>query len=180
MAENIKSSFINKAIFKFIDEKRKLKIVKYNKKLQNKINISILNYKIFSGGRYIIYETKEKIKELNAYNNHLLYEGGFLNGKRNGEGKEYFDNGQLKFEGKYLNGKRNGNGKEYYENGKLKFEGVYLDNKKLNGYLYDLIDHCTYRLEKGEGSRKEFYENGNLEFEGEYIDGERQGKGKEY
>ena len=30
----------------------------------------------------------------------------------NGKGKEYYDNGKLKFEGEYLNGERNGKGKE--------------------------------------------------------------------
>ena len=30
-----------------------------------------------------------------------------MNGKRNGKGKEYYDNEILKFEGKFLNGKRN-------------------------------------------------------------------------
>ena len=38
----------------------------------------------------------------------------YLNGERNGKGKEYFYNGELIFEGEYLNGRRNGKGKEYY------------------------------------------------------------------
>ena len=37
--------------------------------------------------------------------------------------KEYNDNGKLIFEGEYLNGKRNGKGKEYNKYGKLIFEG---------------------------------------------------------
>ena len=43
---------------------------------------------------------------------------------KNGKGhvKEYDDYGNIKFEGEYLNGKRNGKGKEYYKNGKLMFE----------------------------------------------------------
>ena len=41
----------------------------------------------------------------------MIYEGEYLNGKRNGKGKEY--NITLYFEGEYLNGKRNGKGKEY-------------------------------------------------------------------
>ena len=47
------------------------------------------------------------------------------------KGKEYEADGILKFEGEYLNGKRNGKGKEY-ENGILKFEGKYVLGK-LNG-----------------------------------------------
>ena len=49
----------------------------------------------------------------------------FLNRKRNGKGKEYY-NGKLRFEGEYLNGKRNGKGKEYFD-GRLIFEGEYLN-----------------------------------------------------
>ena len=30
-----------------------------------------------------------------------MYEGEWLNGKRNGHGKEYYDNGKIKYEGKY-------------------------------------------------------------------------------
>ena len=48
------------------------------------------------------------------YFGEFLYEGDYLNGKRNGKGKEYYNNGKQKFEGKYLNGNRNG--KEYNDN----------------------------------------------------------------
>ena len=37
----------------------------------------------------------------------MVFEGEYLNGKKNGKGKEYYYNGNLKFEGKYLNGERN-------------------------------------------------------------------------
>ena len=44
----------------------------------------------------------------------MIFEGEYLNGKRNGKGKEYDYYGNLIFEGEYLNGKRwNGKGKEY-------------------------------------------------------------------
>ena len=64
----------------------------------------------------------------------MIFEGEYLNGKRNGKGKEYyFSNGKLKFEGEYLNGERNGNGKEYNYNCKLEFEGEYINGKRWNG-----------------------------------------------
>ena len=50
------------------------------------------------------------------------FEGEYLNGERNGKGKEYYY-GKLIYEGEYLNGKWNGKGKEYDNDGKLKFEG---------------------------------------------------------
>ena len=49
----------------------------------------------------------------------LDFEIDYKEGKRNGEGKEYYDNGEVEFEGKYLDGERNGEGKGFYKNGKL-------------------------------------------------------------
>ena len=62
MLINIKSSYIIKKFFEYIDEKQKLKLVKCNKNLQQKIDISIVNYIHFKGN-YIIYESKGKGKE---------------------------------------------------------------------------------------------------------------------
>ena len=76
-----------------------------------------------------------------------MFEGEYLNGKRNGKGKRYDIDGFLVYESEYLNGKRNGHGKEYYR-GNLRFEGEYLYNFILKGKLYI---------------------NGKLEFEGEFL-----------
>ena len=46
---------------------------------------------------------------------------------------EYSDNGALIFEGEYLNGIKNGKGKQYDGFGNLLFEGEYLDGKRWNG-----------------------------------------------
>ena len=154
---NVKTLYFIKVLFSYLNEKRKLKIINYNKSLQNLLDINIINYKIFSG-KYIEYDSNGKVKEYDSYNYHLIYEGEYLNGKRNGKGKEYFPNKQLKFEGEYfngklsyegeyLNGKRNGKGKEYNYKGKLEFEGEYLYGNKLIG---------------------KYYINERLEYEGEY------------
>ena len=45
----------------------------------------------------------------------------------------------MKFEGEYLEGKRNGKGKEYYDN-TLIFEGEYLNDERWNGKGID----CSY------------------------------------
>ena len=52
MLQNIKSSYFNAKIFSYIDERQKLKIIKCNKSLQKNMNISIINYKFFTG-KYI-------------------------------------------------------------------------------------------------------------------------------
>ena len=89
MLKNLISIYFNKLLFSYVQEKIKLKILKYNKSLQNAINISLPNYKLFKK-KFIIYETKERTKgkEYNLYGT-LLYEGEYLNGERNGKGKEY-------------------------------------------------------------------------------------------
>ena len=59
----------------------------------------------------------------------MIFEGEYLNGERNGKGKEYNDD-KLLFEGEYLNGKRwNGKVNENNNDGKLIFEGEYLNGK---------------------------------------------------
>ena len=65
-------------------------MIKYNKSLQYKLDIKIINYKVFSG-TYIIYDSNGNGKEYNSYNNELIFEGKYLNEKRNGKGKENHD-----------------------------------------------------------------------------------------
>ena len=125
----------------------------------------------------ISYELKNgdgKVKEYND-NGELLFEGEYLNGLRNGKGKDYFF-GKLIFEGEYLNGERNGKGKEFDDRGYLIFEGEYLNGIKWNGngYHYDKI---IYQIKDGKGYFKE-YKYDKLVFEGEYINNVI--KGKEY
>ena len=151
MLENIKSIIIIKKVFNQLDELEKLKLIKYNKNIQNKINIDITNYQFFCG-KYIKYETNILGKEYD-FDNNLIYEGGLLNGKRNGKGYEFIKNNII-FEGEYLNGKRNGKGKEYDENGNLLYEGEYLNNKR-------------------HGKGKEYNDNGILIFDGIFLNGEK-------
>ena len=90
----------------------------------------------------------------------LRFEGEYLNGEKNGKGKEYFLNRKLKFEGEYLNGKRNGNGKLYHKNKILKFEDEFLNGER-------------------NGKGKEYYKSGELKFEGDYLYNNKI-KGKEF
>ena len=193
MLKNIKSKYITKILFLYLDEERKLKLVKYNKSLQKNIGISIINYKLFTG-KYIIYESNGFGKEYNyknnkflfegeylngekngkgkeyLYNGKLIFEGEYLNGKRNGKGKEYYE-GKLRFEGEYSNGKRNGKGKEYYEGGNLKFEGKYLNDKEWIGTRYDGYGNVEYKLNNNINGKGKEYKYGTLIFEGEYLNG---------
>jgi len=119
------------------------------------------------------------IKDYNRYG-YLIFEGEYLNGLRNGKGKEYnYDN--LVFEGEYLNGFRNGKGKEYDSNGDIVFEGEYLNDKKWNGKNNGKNTKILYDLKDGKGFLKKFHEyNGELEllFGGEFLNGELNGKAR--
>ena len=84
MLEKVLSPYILKIFFSYLDEKQKLELVKYNKSLQQKLSISINNYMYFKGN-YIVYESNRKGKEYN-HNGNLIFEGEYLNGKRNGLG----------------------------------------------------------------------------------------------
>ena len=132
--EDIKSIYIKRNIFFYLKEKQKLKILIYNKQLQNICGINIDDYKEASG-KYIIFE-------------------------KNGIGKEYILNtDDMVFEGEYLKGKRNGKGKEYYDNVKVKFEGEYLNGKIWNGKGYDINGDIIYEINDGKGYIKycDFY-----------------------
>ena len=88
-----------------------MKIVRYNKKYLKILNLNLLDYKVYSGKYIIDTEKKGKKKEYDGEDDTLIYEGEYLNGKRNGKGIEYYYNGKIKFQGEYLM-ERNGTEKD--------------------------------------------------------------------
>ena len=150
----------------------------------------------------IIYELKKGKGYVKEYENNdiLVFEGEYINGVRNGKGKEYDKlSGRLIYDGEYSNGLRNGKGKDYYYdifkgkyiyghrltgkryiNDILEFEGDYLYDKNWNGKGYDKNGNVIYELINGKGKIKEYDIKGNIIFEEEYLNGQKNGKGKEY
>ena len=180
MLDHIKSKYILKIIISNLDQLTKLLLVKYNKKLKNRLNMNIMDY-MFLSQKYFVGERNRKGKEYTIINNNLIFEGDYIDGKRTGYGKEYYeekfeDKMIIKYKGKYLNGKRNGKGVEYYNNGEIKFEGIYLFGQRYKGKGYDSNGKNIYELEEGKGYIKEFDDFNDIMFEGEYPNG----KGKEY
>ena len=101
------------------------------------------------------------------YEGKLLYEGDFLNGKKSGRGKEYnYDLSLYKlcltYEGEFWGGKKNGIGKQYNKKGEVIFEGEFLDDIMWNGYGIKAIDYS-----------KEIYE-------GFFKNNQKHGKGKAF
>ena len=182
-----------KGIEYFINDILPLKRQYATKKIKTLIHIGFLEQKKSE----IMLGRKEK-DEIMC---HLIFEGEYLNGERNGKGKEYDEEGNIIFEGEYLNGKRNGRGKEYnsegniifegeylndykrrgkaYLNNKLEYEGEYLFDIKYNGKGYDENGIIIYELINGKGTIRE-YVDGRIIYEGEYLNGKRNGAGKEY
>ena len=80
------------------------------------------------------------------------------------------------FEGEYLNSKRNGKGKNFFKNGNIYFEGEYLNGKRWNGKIYNYKGNEEYEIKNGNGTIKQFIFRGKLVFEGEYSNGQRNGK----
>ena len=114
----------------------------------------------------------------------LVYEGGLLNGKRNGKGKEYNKvDESLIYEGEFLDENKNGKGKDYY-NGKVIFEGEYLKGRKWNGIGYNENGEKAVEIKEGNGKIKgdywEYFSNSKLKIEGQYLKGEINGKVEEY
>jgi len=194
MLKNISSIYMTKKLLMLLPERKKLELIKYNKNLQLNLKINLIDFRRFSC-RYIKIDKKDgKVKEYNSFNDILLYEGEYLNGKRNGQGKEYNIIGNIIFEGEYLNGKRwNGRGKEFNDKNEITYIGGYINGKKggkgteyknefdkiQNSPIDRVIFEGEYLNGEKNGHGKE-YSGGDLVFEGEFINGQRNGKGIEY
>ena len=166
--KNIKSNYILKDIFSFLTKKIGLRIIRHNRKIQNKLEIKKEDF-INTSGRYI----KKDLFGLNIFsdNNYCDYT---------------IDTNILIFKGSYNNGIKNGYGTEFYTNGNKKFEGEYKNGIKIKGKFFDKLgnEYLNIDNQKGEeyfteGNRLEYWTNKKkLKFIGEYFNGKKwTGKG---
>ena len=87
-----------KKILSLLWENKKLDLFKYNKQLKKNLLIpDEIEYYKKSSYRYKIFKENEIGKEYIINTDILIFEGEYLNGKRNGNGKEFYENGNLKF-----------------------------------------------------------------------------------
>lgn len=78
-----------------------------------------------------------KVEEKYFHQNGKLKMGGkFLNGKREGEWKAYFDTEQLQSEGSFKEGKQLGITRVHYPNGKLRYEGQYENDMQVGHWKF--------------------------------------------
>ena len=75
--------------------------------------------------------------------------------------------------GEILKGKRNGKGKEYYNNGQIKFEGEFLNGNYWNGKIYDSNFNIIAEIENGKGLIEGYDSNKKIRFKDEYLNGKK-------
>ncbi len=108
-----------------------------------------------------------------------LFEGYFLNGKKNGRGKYIWANGDV-YDGMWKDGKRCGRGRISWSNG-ASFDGEWHDGKKHGRGTYTWADGTYYEGEFADGNfngfGKKVYSSGDV-YEGQWKDDKREGSGK--
>ena len=70
MLENIRSYYITRIVFSFIDLKKAYILVKYNKSLFNKLDINTIYFKALSE-KYVIFEKNGIAREYSPFDNKL-------------------------------------------------------------------------------------------------------------
>jgi antitoxin component YwqK of YwqJK toxin-antitoxin module len=103
-----------------------------------------------------------------------------MDGSKNGNWVNYYDNAVVSSKGAYKNNKRNGKWYFYYPSGKLKQTGNYLNGKTDGVWYWYYENGDTLRIEEyaygyESGFFEEFDQFGNRILFGEYIDGLREG-----
>ena len=188
MLQLIRAKDVLKWVFNCVHYKKKLKLIIYNKELQNQLDINKSHYEEISIKVLIIDENGiGKIK--NKINDFVYFIGQYVNNKINGKGIEYqILSTELSKKGN--KNKKNNFKKEdeinsnYYRNYKFKegiMKGIINDNGK--EYMYEIKVKFEGEFKDGikNGKGKEYDLNDNVLFDGEYLNGKRwNGKGIEY
>ena len=104
-----------------------------------------------------------------------------FNGRREGEYKMWYKNGQLLEQCTYANGKLEGEHKIWCENGQLWEQCAYLDGKEKGEYKSwytngQFFTQCTYVNGKLEGECKIWHRNGQFIKKCFYVNGEQKSK----
>ena len=99
---------------------------------------------------YILNNGNGYVKEYDEVIGEIKFEGEYLDGKRNGKGKEYDYDGKLEFEGEFKNDKIwNGKGRIIYKHGGC--VGEFKDGRLWNGKeIRNLCGHRVYEYRNGE------------------------------
>lgn len=111
----------------------------------------------------------------------LLSKGEYVDGKREGEWKWYYEDGTLKEVSRFKNGNREGESEQYFPNGLPSFKASY-KNGSLDGN-YTAYDISGYKTQSGtmengklEGTVTTYYEDGTTKATINYLGGKLSGE----
>ena len=142
-------------------------------KSEGKIKRVGAEYKGEKDGYNIVYDSETGLKTMESF-----FKSGFLDNRAvvpmnsQFQSKIYYDSGELKFEGIFSRGEKDGNGTEYYKNGNIKTIGYFIEYLNPTNYnedmlFYDesgkLIEECSYDYGYKHGLQKIYKENGVVE-----------------
>ena len=127
--------------------------------------------KVPFSGRLVSFFSKEKLES----------EMYYIDGKKDGYEKQWFENGDLAIERFYKNGFKTGTHKGWWENGKPKFQYYFNDRGEFHGRVKEwyqtgfMFRDFNYINGKEIGSQKLWYETGKIKANYEVVNGERFG-----
>ncbi len=147
-----------------------------------------INYEDAAGlkrGHWMVYNRDLKKKLADFSEDQLVEEGKYINNRKEGIWKQYYNNGKKKNEITYVNGRPNGFSRFYYKSGTVSEEGNWVNGKWDGNYKFyyengQLEYDWTYVGGKREGVQKYYWDNGKTQFEGSWKDGQEDGILKEY
>ena len=181
---------INKMNYIIIENKKNLDLIRDDiNKILNQMNDKnsvlkfndIMNNKElkYNNGRYVgqVVNGKKDGKGIYYYNEGDIYEGEWRNGKKEGKGIYYLKDGE-RYEGDFRNSNFEGKGIYYYNSGN-KYDGEWRnDQKEGNGIFYYNSGNRyvgEFRYGKKEGKGIKYYINGDRRM-GDYYNDEPIGK----
>lgn len=158
--------------------------IKYDYYDNGKIKVAGSYFKGIPEGIRREYDQQGKITKSYFFINGIVILEGIIDekGLKQGDFKEYYENGQLRAEGKYKDSKPVGTWKFFYPNGNLYQIGEYdTKGRKTDKWLtyYDngqIQKEEYYEKNLQEGDYIEYDINGNIIVNGKFLDGEETGK----
>ncbi len=111
----------------------------------------------------------------------IVGEGIFTNaGRRQGNWKEYYDDGNLKAQGNYVDDLKDGFWKYYYKNGSLEEKGKYILGDPDSTWLWYYSDGKLLRDENfynglPDGLYTEYDKTGSIITQGDFLEGKKEG-----
>jgi MORN repeat variant len=101
-------------------------------------------------------------------NDRLEFETDYIDDRKHGKEKWWYENGQLARECDYVDDRKHGKYKRWHANGQLEIECAQLEME------------CDYIDDRRHGKRKQWYCSGQLEIECEFVNGKKHGIYKQW